>query len=574
MAEPDAFHVAFAFNYDANMILKDVPRARLQRLYQTGFARWGDFRIEYRSGKWFQVSKTVGNDKVCCKIWDVWSFFQCKFIKALRDYLGDRPEFDRIESGKELRGEFRPEQIESLIKPYWQDELYYTVRLADRLRSYLYSAELFISQWHGPGAIASYALRKHKIHEHMAICPPEVNDAAQYAYAGGRFELFKLGVHIGPLYQADINSAYPEGISHLPSLKHGLWRRTYRFEPKWRFAVYHIKMRGGICPPYVPHPLFFRDDKHCIHYPPLVEGWYWAPEVANIHKWPQIEIVEGWVFEDDGSYPFAWVRDVYNTRRRWKTEKNPCEKALKLLLNSLYGKMAQRVGWDKKKNKPPRWHQLEWAGWVTSYARAKLYRAMIAAGPDLVAVETDAVFSTRKLNLDYGKGLGQWDLAEYSEGIYLQSGFRFVKDDDGWKSKFRGFDSGSVKLDEVFQYLENVDFTSALPPAPFIGETTRFIAMGMAFAKRPMPNGDMSSMWRVWNTEKRELRIGSDGKRIHVRAMCRACKMGQSVRHVFHDLSVARPQGGQSIPHGLPWKQPLDQWQESFDLLKSETFDV
>lgn len=313
----------------------------------------------------------------------------------------------------------------------------------------------------------------------------------------------------------------------------------------------------------VPYPLFYRDEKACIHYPPVLEGWYWAPEVANIAGWPECEILDGWVYEDDGSYPFAWVADIYRTRQEWKEIGNPAEKALKLLLNSLYGKMAQRVGWNEKNRTAPKYHQIEWAGWVTSFTRAKLYRAMLEAGQDLVAVETDAVFSTRKLAVDVGTELGDWEETQYDELIYLQSGFRFMRQGDEWKEKFRGFDKGSIHLDDVIAYLRDIDFTDSRVPPAFVGETTRFIGMGAAFMSKN------AERWRVWETTSRELRLGSDGKRVHISAFCTACQNGISPYDGFHQLAVGQPWGGVSRPHELPWKNELTPWARKWDEIRT-----
>src|SRR5690606_12960194 len=102
--------------------------------------------------------------------------------------------------------------------------------------------------------------------------------------------------------------------------------------------------------------------RSAVHFPNVVEGWYWSPE-ANLAQYlgGYAEILEGWEFESDGTTPFEWVGDVYQTRAQWKQEGNPSQIALKLLMNSMYGKFAQRVGF--KGSSSPTWHQLEWAGW-------------------------------------------------------------------------------------------------------------------------------------------------------------------------------------------------------------------
>lgn len=53
---PNAIHVAFAFDYDVNMIISDLPANKLRRLHETGVVRWNEWRLEWRKGKWFSVS--------------------------------------------------------------------------------------------------------------------------------------------------------------------------------------------------------------------------------------------------------------------------------------------------------------------------------------------------------------------------------------------------------------------------------------------------------------------------------------------------------------------------------------
>lgn len=391
---------------------------------------------------------------------------------------------------------------------------------------------------------------------HPGIVPDVVNDAAQYAYAGGRFELFKCGRYLGKVWQYDINSAYPWAIAQLPSLARGEWIRVNEFDPYREFAVYRVRCSL----PYrtnIPYPFYFRDKRHCIYYPPVVDGWYWSPEVRHMAGLPGFDIIEGFVFQPTSdAKPFAWVNDAYDQRLLWKEQGNPSEYSIKILLNSLYGKMAQRVGYDKEQLLPPKWHQLEWAGWVTSKARATLYDAMLRAGNALLAVETDAVFSTQPISLDTGTGLGQWGVDEFDEIIYIQSGFRFYRSGDKWHSKYRGLDPNSISLDSVRETLTNADFRS---PLYIHGTTTRFVQMASGLQRG-------LDRWRVWEeNQPRSVLIGSDGKRVHVPELCAECERGNSAWDSLHTLSPAVPRDATQTPHGIPWKNPLDEWQLEWD---------
>lgn len=548
----NAIHVGFAFSYDVEMILADVPIKQMSILRKKGYVMWKGFRIEYRKGKWFQVGKRVGSNKVSCRIWDVFSFFGTSFLVAIEEYLGsDLPELAPIKEGKDSRRTFTYPDVDSFIIPYWKMELDLTVRLMQALRERLYGAGLKIRQWHGPGAIATYAMRdKHTALSMDKNIPTDVNNAAQYAYAGGRFELFKLGRERNGVYAYDIRSAYPSAITQLPNLSQGYWEYQERPTRIARFGVYHIKFANKSFFTPRPMPYFYRDARHTIHFPNITEGWYWSPEAELATSLGNdATILEGWVFHDDGSRPFMWVEEVYEKRAEWKRNGNPSQIALKLLLNSMYGKFAQRVGWERAGG-PPTWHQLEWAGYVTSHARAKLFRAMVEAFKtnDLIGVETDGIFSRRELPLQLGQSLGQWDCDYYEEMIYLQSGFYFKKQEGEWKAKYRGFDRGTITVNDAENALALWTPWDGESRGSLTGTTTRFATFGAYLQK-----SDPESARNVWETSPRTLTLGQDGKRIHRAIACKACADKISPNDCLHDLTVTYPVGGLSAKHVIPW---------------------
>lgn len=218
--------------------------------------------------------------------------------------------------------------------------------------------------------------------------------------------------------------------------------------------------------------------------------------------------------------------------------------------------MAQRLGWQE--DKPlPRFHQLEWAGWVTSYTRMMLYAAMLQAGSDLIGVETDAVFSLRPLDLDCGSGLGQWEVTEHAWMTYLQSGTYWS--DHG--AKYRGFDRDSLTHDEAMQWLQRADFA-----VPLIGTTSRFVGAGRGLG---------SPLHRCWITESRDLLPGRSGKRMHLAELCRACADGVSPTVTMHPMHCVS-KGGQSFPHHLPWLEddaPGLEWQEAVEIDGWDAFE-
>ncbi len=414
---PDAIHIGFGMQYDFNMMLKSLSLEALWKLYQTHHVNFMGYRIEYRPRKWLNIGK--GKENV--RLYDCWGFFQGSFIKAVERYVGKESEdYRRVVKGKQRRANFSFDEIDDYIVPYWNAELRLLVQIMDTLRNDLYDAGFSLTHWYGPGAIANVVLKHYNIKSAKAEPPKEVNRAAQYAYGGGRFELFQAGTYTGPVWEYDIHSAYPSFISELPNLQTGTWEHVRTFE-RSTFGVWRVDYRSnnkGFAEWYAPNPLFCRDERGNVSYPPMVQGWYWTPEAELVD---QTYIKEGWVFRGNQERPFAWVQDLYSQRLEWIEQGISAERTLKLILNSLYGKTAQRIGWNNESDSLPQWHQLEWAGYVTSGTRAKLWKAINQSPQSVIAVETDAIFSTCALELDVGKGLGQWEETKFDGVTYLQN---------------------------------------------------------------------------------------------------------------------------------------------------------
>lgn len=572
---PSAIHVGFAFNYDANMILQSLSESTLKKIHKQGGVTLVKkdgcrYYVQFRPSKWFSVTRyNQGYDrkrnphaKVTVRIYDIFGFFNCSFIKAYEDLVGPVP--DIVREGKEKRGEFTDE---TYVEKYWSAEIVLLRELAEELRKRLYGAGLRINQWHGPGALASYALRQHQMKQFMGQSPEPVREAARYGYAGGRFEIFKLGRIKGPIYSLDINSAYPFGITRLPDLGAGEWTHIDSMPDRLaRFGIYRVRLipdRADTFTPTAAGPLFHRDRLGNISYPWLLEGWYWSPEVENLRHLPgRWEILEGW--EHTGGYagaqPFHWVQDMYNTRREWKAKGYGSQLALKLCMNSLYGKMAQRIGWDQVNMAAPQWHQLEWAGWVTSLTRAMLWDVMRRIPfDDLIAVETDGLYTTvdpRTLGIVDSKELGGWEVNVYDEILYVQSGMAWLRKGEEWTCKRRGLDARTFELGDCSDYLRTL-----APQAvwqPYVGQTTRFIGLGAAL----ISEAPTKVRHCVWETREREIRPGMNGKRIHMWQQCKACADGKTAWQAAHDMSVRslayNPQQRMSYPHDIPWEGALD----------------
>lgn len=514
-----------------------------------------------------------------CRIWDVWSFFTTSFVKALRQYLPDIPQADleRIITGKGKRNTFTTDQLRVEVVPYWQTELVYLVKLMNKLRELLHKADIFPSRWHGPATIANFLNKRANTAAAMNRNLPErVLDASQFAYAAGRVEQFKVGRAGKTVYKYDLNSAYPAAMVELPSLG-GEWsyRESDGITDLQDFGLYFLEYNainhiGSVR----PQALFHRTKEAFITFPRLTTGWYWAPEAKNAFELNNAHpgictIRAAWEMDTNTCYrPFEWVAEMYQRRLEMKRAGEQSQLALKLGLNSLYGKQAQRAGYDRYQ-KIPDWHQYEWAGPVTSATRARMHKAasLAAARDSLIGIETDAVFTTEPLpELTVGDGLGQWGLEVFDDCVYLQTGVYWLlhtvdcdckpcrSGQSKWHPKFRGMDADTLTLDMALRYLEctslNVKNITDYADQPMTGMSrTRFVGSKAALHVNRLED------WRVWKTDPVQLSVGASFKRVHIPMLCSQCKNGNNYAHdVMHDMATTICGMGASHATKLPWR--------------------
>lgn len=574
-SNPDAIHVSFSFKYDIDMMFRDMPVVVLRALVKKNRLTWHGYRIEVLPGKWLQVSK----DDTTCRIYDLFSFFASSFVKALKGWgVGTPEQLEKIVAGKEARGAFTLDNLETDVIPYWKEELVLLVELATTLREIFYSADIRPAKWHGPGALADFLFTKNKTLDMLPDydkVPSRVLDAGQYSYAGGRFEAFKIGYYEGPIYSADINSAYPYAMSIMPNMATGGWIHVSGMPElnvirESTVAMYHIRYSYGeetkrsIAYDGMPGAGHYRYPKSgTVHYRHRSPGtWVHAPEFKNflvqyeMGMFAEFDVLEAWIYLDDGSRPYGWVRETYDQRLEWKSAGNPAQLAAKLGLSSLYGKLAQRVGGRQGR---PKWHCLEMAGHITSTCRAMLYAASWQQFPDLVAYQTDGIYSTRPMgNLPNGAGtaLGQWEVEEYSAMLHLQSGVYWLRDMDGnWlRPKTRGIPQQHMEFSKALDSLFN--------KTPLVVEQNQFIRFGLADMRR-----SGLSLWRTWQINEKDFSFGgngfgTEGKRLHIAASCKECVQGIGHHEGLHTLMLS-PKGfpfkdgaqQESAAHTLPWRR-------------------
>lgn len=546
-SDDDCINVIYGGNYDANMILRDLPREHLEELYATDITEWQGYRIEWRPGKYFRVS----DDDRRITVYDVLPFFQRTFVSACDEYLGTNyPYREEIIAGKKRRGTFDWSQID-YVAEYCSAELQNLVSLANELRERLYRVNIRVSRWDGPGAIASSLYKTYDTKSYFGEIPDAVATAGRHGYAGGRFEIIRKGHSERKAYQYDLNSAYPYSIAQLPCLAHGRWVHVKEPVEIEKFGIYRIEYDASeecdapVYHPAHPQPFYMRMPDGAVSYPMYAHGWYWSPEASISDAFPNSRVHEGWVYRQECDHiPFSWVEALYNKRAALKKAKDGAHIGIKLGLNSLYGKLAQQVGWRLDPTKGlviPPYHSLEWAGWITSMCRMKVYEAALKAPDDIIAFETDAVFSRVPLDLPLSSRLGEWEETVYTSLTYIKSGMYYGTLEDGTPvEKSRGINKGSITRNDAIGAM-SVDAT--LP-----AEQTRFIGLGQALHQ----NFDI---WRHWVTAPRNISTLLGGKRRDTDSRIPNLK---ELHDGWRETVPVNSPVGFSQPYSVAWINPTD----------------
>lgn len=443
--------VAFGLGYDATQILRGMKPQTLRGIMNPphgkngpSYTYWGDFAVIYQQGQYLRVARIdrSSGKPVIVKgssrtIYETLGFFQTSFVKVIEHWgVGSAEERAVIAANKERRNEF--DGLTDEMIRYCTLECRHLAMVMEEFRTVCSEAGILPRQWAGAGHLAAALLDMHNVPKRPRMTletaalaerkpsarpekprrperDPDFEIAAAAAYYGGRFETGRIGYTAGPVYEYDLRSAYPAAMSSLPCPLHTEWiHKPYlRSLPKTGLFVAHVSFEQPD-KPWCGLP--FRSKGGTLHWPRAGRGLYWSPEFLAARRClgAKITVIDLWQAQCKcRCRPFDWVEALFEERRRLgsKTRGYP----LKLGLNSLYGKLAQRCG------RGP-YHDVVAAGLITVITRARLVEALSHDPEAVVMLATDALFSTRPLPLDIGDGLGQWEAKEWPDLFIVQPG--------------------------------------------------------------------------------------------------------------------------------------------------------
>jgi DNA polymerase type B, organellar and viral len=485
---PTAILVGFFFEYDISNILRDVPAdrdplkpaipSRLERILQVDLKAVEGDPNPYRFGGWtslkFPGFPEIGVQyiprnflKVCRlerfydrkkaryshravkgstrTIFDTQGFFQCGFLDAIRLWGIGSAHWETIKRMKDDRSTFKAATPE--VRRYNAIECDLLAEMMEAFRAQCIACGMVPATWNGAGKIATTLLKAHgaiTAAQLGEVTPPEVIDLAHAAYYGGRFETTWAG-RLPATWEHDIGSAYPAAMLKLPCLKHGRWikataRQLAKLDDAALFVArvrFEHPRRQFLC------GLPFRSKQGRLSWPREGNGVYWSPEIRSAQRLgATIHFKGGWRFEPAcDCRPYEFVETLYELRRA--IGKAVRGIPIKLGLNSMYGKKAQRIG------KPTFANPVE-AGLITAITRAAINDAIVAAGDPrrVVMIATDGIYTVEGPidGLNAGKGLGQWETAAVDPAKFFPNGMFIVRPGLYWPLDGAGKLTGGRKL--------------------------------------------------------------------------------------------------------------------------------
>jgi hypothetical protein len=562
----DAILVGFFFEYDITMILWDLPEERLRRLVKdreefnadgrriSPYTWWRDYAIEYVPKQYLRVArlgrKPINDTRfpisgTARTINEVGGFFQKPFVKVIAEWkVATEDEIAEIGRMKDSRPDF--DQITPVIQRYCETEGRLLAETMTRFRERCIAGteqvqaalpdtaiSLVPRNWRGAGHLAA------RMHESAGTPkskglpgrPPELENTAKEAYYGGRFEISRTGHIAEPVFEYDINSAYPSAMSLLPCPMHTQWHKVEQPSPG---SLYIADLSFEHPKDNIWCGFPFRTKDGHIHFPINGSGVYWSIEIeAAKCLGAKVKFHAVWqATKCCDCEPYKWVPALYEYRKQLGkgTEGYP----IKLGLNALYGKLLQREG-------ARAWHDDIAAGLITAITRAKLISA-VALDPRAVAMlATDGVYSTRPLPLAIGTALGTWEAKEHPDMFIVQPGLywfpRATQADATHKT--RGIPKAVVqKYAQRFEsawrhFLTTQPQHSEPNAAPFVRiPLGQFIGMRLALQRRDLT---LAGRWLQpctgqgcthENCGSREVSFDWSGKR------SRGLLVGQTVNHL------------------------------------------
>lgn len=515
-AQPDAFRFGVIYGYNFTKVIYTVEEFRKELLLprykgKKVFVHNAEFDLNVLYQNIYKLDpKAIYNGKFISA-----TNGNCTFADSMNIY-----HFSVRKIGEQLgllKGDIESEYITGKVKKITTEMINYCIRDCE----IVYDALMLMFEFCGgiKITIASLSLTYFRSH-HLPFDIEHNTYTGKFfwnSYYGGRCEAFYIGRLENPGFIYDINSMYSYGMKKCKfpnpkTLKKVQFIRPDKFIERYldiyegcaEITVYHKDSYFGC----LPHP----DEKGRLCFPVgEFTGWWNFNEIRNGIKHGLIEIkkVHNVVYGQKMESPFIKFVDTLYSLRFAETDNELKKTIYKLIMNSLYGKFAQKIETEseyiedvtlksmvnyvndlQKRNvlvkidvfnserkdcflhiKRQTDFDLSYciplfSSYITSFARCMLFDRLIdfhKKGYGVLYCDTDSIFTKMDAPIQQSNKLGKWKKENYQvTGIGGLKNYSVLKDGKEF-FKIKGIRQDSKKTgDNTYTYKTLVKSKEAL----------------------------------------------------------------------------------------------------------------
>ena len=441
------FNIGFDFSIILKPYLLQKDKKEWDELRKFRTFEYGDYELSFVGNKGFHI--TIG--KKTKDFFDISQFYNDGSFKTLdtvaKEVLGigknnEELEIDRAKIGSEEG--YYIKNRENIIK-YGIQDANLTKQLAiKKIQSIYETFGVIPKKWYSSASIAkSYLDMKHKDEKWQFWKMINGNkDSFNYifqTYYGGIFSTFKLG-HNDNISEIDINSAYPDAIRKLYSIRNANLKKVF-YPGKCDYGFYRVKLKyNGLIPYRFKNSLIYPISFNKIEtFMTKIEYDYWKNKI-------DIQFMDGYEIITDKILAFSDYEQIYSERSKIKKDKSLDKQMkqwnLKTIMNASYGCMAE------SRNNFTYWSNFVYASYTTALTRIKIYKAVEEIGfSNVIAIMTDAiVFKDKGQRITVSNKLGDFkyeDEFKNVSGIFYMNGLYIINK----HLKKRGFPS--LKIEDL-----------------------------------------------------------------------------------------------------------------------------
>ena len=465
-------YMAWNMDFDARAVMHErfLPYRVLEALALGGRAEWGVYKFHYIPRKFFRASK---NSRVGFELFDLAQYYGMRLADAARAYLKEDVKDEIPKTWYPQMDECLRDTRRDAVLKYGIQDACLVEKLFGILRESFDRMGLSPEKWISPASLS--VLKFKEALENEPRIPFSVQEIFRRTFYGGRIEVQGLG---NPgrrrLYLYDIRSAYPaeaaklttiNGLAPVSSLG-GSWTHN----PATVYGAYHVE--AEIPKDWKWGPLAVRRKDGEIIYPVGdIETWCGKSGLSLLqNNGIRFKVQTAYEYLSPPGYSskpvFSEIPALYLER------KNPSVSlAVKLVLNSLYGKLAENLDRRSVERIPRlnsrafgmqkirtvhgygRHTNYVFASSITENTRLKLWTALRNAGSNAYMCMTDSILSATPL--ETGPSLGDWsEKMKVTEAVILGSGRYYLKgtDEKGEPHedfRFRGFSPDKSHLEKL-----------------------------------------------------------------------------------------------------------------------------